>query len=135
VTLWTAWPAARCSTKWSEEETDAIWADLGSEDAKKAFRAARRLAEAPAQAAALIRTRIHHAAAPEVKTVSRLGWLTERFDDALAACGLREKEETPPSPAQLRAIRTAEALEHCSSAEARQVLKASRPARQPSDRR
>jgi hypothetical protein len=48
--------------KLAEGELDGLWNDLGDEDAEKAYRAVRKLAVAPEQAAALVKGRLKRAA-------------------------------------------------------------------------
>jgi hypothetical protein len=50
--------AARPPGKLSGERLDGLWSDLGSSDARKAYRAMTRLAAAPAEAVALLRERV-----------------------------------------------------------------------------
>jgi RNA polymerase sigma factor (sigma-70 family) len=51
---------------------DALWIDLASKNSAKAFAALRRLATAPAQAAALVKERVRAVASPEPKAVAAL---------------------------------------------------------------
>jgi hypothetical protein len=126
ATLWEAWPATRCAAEWSEEEKDALWSDLGSPDAAKAFAAARLLSRRPEQAALLVRARLEAAAAAprEAKTVSWREKVGDKVEGLMVACGLRQEAAPPPSADRLRSLRAAEALEHSASAEARAVLEA-----------
>lgn len=135
ATLWAVWPATRCAAIWSEEERDTLWDDLGSDDAATAFRAARALAERPEQAAPLIRSRLLAFAAVEVKQTGRLQRAREWLTTTMQRCGLRETPEAALTTEQLRAMRAAEALEHCASSEAREVLRALEAARESSGRR
>jgi WD40 repeat protein len=127
VLLWAVWPeAARTPAKWSDREADALWADLGSPSAKIAFRAARALAQHPAEAAGLLRARLRPVAAPDRKKVAGLveGLGSDDFDvrqdseAALKAMGeavaddLRRALAGKPSPEA--AARLRRLIEHLS---------------------
>jgi hypothetical protein len=59
--------------RWDRAKADAVWADLGSDDAKAAFAAVRKLRANPGQAVAFLRDRVKPAAVPSEEAVK--GWL------------------------------------------------------------
>ena len=116
VILWAVWPSTRCVTRWSDEEQDTLWTDLGSLDAAKAFHAAQELAERPEPAANLVRERLR----PIPPETNNMSWK----EMVMQACGLHKKIDGVISAEQLRVLRASKALECCASSEARSVFKA-----------
>ncbi len=60
------------AAKWTASQGETLWNDLGSRDARQAFRAESSLIAVPQQAVALLRERLHPVARPEAQRIGRL---------------------------------------------------------------
>jgi hypothetical protein len=67
------WDVLGAPGRWDPAKADAVWADLGSEDAKIAYAAVRKLRANPGQAVAFLREHVKPAAVPSEEAVK--GWL------------------------------------------------------------
>jgi WD40 repeat protein len=115
ILLWRvpAWPPAGPAAPLSRSRQNALWADLGGEDAPRAYRAIRDLTTAPDQAVPLLRARLRPAPAPSAGQLKRLlaGLDDEEFvkreraTAALAALG------RPVAPTLRRALASRPPLE------------------------
>jgi RNA polymerase sigma factor (sigma-70 family) len=72
ILIWDIAPHAAAIAPSSEKELDALWDDLASSDAARAFVALCRLAAHPDQAEPLLRRRVGPVAAPDPERLSRL---------------------------------------------------------------
>jgi len=88
--------------KYTEAELDALWTDLGAENAAEPYRAAWDLNAAPQQAVPLLRERLHTAPArPEEEPMFRRRWARgietlELLGSAAAREALNRLAQAPP---------------------------------------
>ncbi|MBO0697619.1 MAG: hypothetical protein J2P46_04435, partial [Zavarzinella sp.] len=104
--------------KWTREELDRWWADLGGADAGVAWRAVWRLAEVPSDEVVPFLRRSLKQSAPDPAVVRRL--ITDLESDSFAVREKASKELEGQGPDAIPAVR--QALKESRSAESRQRL-------------
>jgi RNA polymerase sigma factor (sigma-70 family) len=158
VLLWdtTRWRKARprAAGPLGRERIEALWADLGSDDAARAYRALRTLAASPRESVEFLKHRLRPVAPADDKQVARLLADLDGDDFAAREKAMRELErlgesaatelhkaltsnpsleikrrieqllEKAPGPEQVRQVRAVEALERMGTPEARALCQA-----------
>ncbi len=122
--LWDLTGRAQAGAAWGKPltpaELSACWADLAAEDAGRAYRAVRRLAASPAEAAPFLSERLPPARAADEKQVARLLAALDGDDFRARETAARELEQLEEAASgQLR-----QALAGTASAEVRRRLRA-----------